>query len=187
MATSAKNKPFTRQFAAPGIDSDISDYGIYSSGAGFHPEETTTKTSPYDWTNENPTFGHKTAELVNGYSATRAQTIDQARVRIRGICPWGGKLPNRKEYAYHPGGSVDVNAGAGSMIAGGRGSASSMVRVQKASPTRGMKLPVLPDEMRRGGPSPMPIGGSADTSPAPPFAPKVSGMPSIFGFLKKGT
>lgn len=187
MATTDTNQPFVRHYAAPGIDSNLEEFGIRSSGAGLHPETVTLKSAPYDWGGINPTAHYDVSELVNGYLETKAPSADRIRVRVRGIDPFGGFFPGKHPNVnYKAGGVADTNTGLSSMIAGGPGQASSLVRVGKVLPTQGMKLPVLPAEARRGGAMKMPAGGSTTGEAPAPFTPKVAGFPGIFGFIKQG-
>lgn len=177
---------FVKVFASPGIDSDISEVGLFNSGATFRPEDArkAAKASPHDWGNEAPSQAHKTENLVGGFDATKSKDPRSLRVRNRGISPFGGTFPGAHLASHqHPGGIVDMNPGAGSMIAGGTGAASSLVRISRVGDdTRGMKLPVLPKQVTRGGKAMFPQGGGGHDAVAAPIAPKMPGFASIFSF-----
>lgn len=184
--------PFIKVFAAPGVDSSVNETGIFNSGAGLHPATQTLKTPPYDWLNEAPEQGYASGFLIGngaGKSATKSKPAHALSVRKRGVSPWGGFFAGGRAALamQHPGGIVDTNTGASSMIAGGAGQASTFVRVQQVGDrngrkTRGMKLPVLPTQTKRGGVSPFPAGGGSHDAMAAPLQPNVPGFPSIFMF-----
>jgi hypothetical protein len=181
------NEPFVKVFAAPGIDSHPSEQGVFNSGAGFDPTATTSKTPPYDWGNEAPSQNYETENLVGGFDATKAPTAHALGVRRRGVSPWGGHFPGKQAAMtfQHPGGIADMNPGASARIAGGPGQASSMVRLHGVRSNRGMKLPVLPQEVTRGGSLPIPVGGGSHDPLVAPLMPKVPGWPSIFNIVVK--
>jgi hypothetical protein len=172
--------PFVKVFAAPGIDSHPDEVGVYASGAGR--DAGAFKVAPYDWLNESPEQGYATGQLISGYEATKAPPINSISIRRRGISPWGGFFPGKKSAIIyqHPGGIADMNPGASSTIAGGPGAASSMCRISGVRNNRGMKLPVLPQEVTRGGNQPFPAGGGSHEPLTAPMIPKVPGWPSIF-------
>jgi hypothetical protein len=173
---------FVKVFAAPGIDSAPEEFGVRSSGAAFDPGTAPPQTSPYDWLNESPSQSYQTEEFIAGYPATRAKPANQIAVRKRGVSPWGGFFPGKRAALarQHPGGIADMDPGASSHIAGGKGAASSMVRLHGVRNNRGMKLPVLPQEVTRGGLAPVPSGGGSHEPLTAPMIPKVPGWPSIF-------
>jgi hypothetical protein len=177
-------------FAAPGIDSGVDEYGINNSGAGRHPDAKTTKAAPTDWSNESPVQNHATGRLVGNYSATQAPNAKSMAIRRRGLAPFGGFFPGKRSglSMQHPGGIVDHNAGADHLIAGGTGQASSMCRVNVIGrkSDAGMKLPVMPSTITRGGISAIPSGGGSHEPLTAPLQPKVSGWASIFAFRKAG-
>ena len=175
---------FVKTFAAPGIDSKPTEFGILASGAGQHPTVPTFKVNPWDWYNESASQGYSTERLVGNFPATQAPTMDKMKIRRRGVDPWGGTFAMHPHSLQHPGGITDMNPGADYMIAGGRGAASSMVRlsIRNANVSQGMKLPVLPPGATRAGLAPMPTGGNFDGSPATPLLPTVAGWPTIFSF-----
>lgn len=178
--------PFVKVFGAPGIDSHPSEVGVYNSGAGLHPNTETYKTAPYDWLNESPEQGYEHGEFIGSGSqgVTKTKQANSLQIRKRGISPWGGFFHGgRASLAMqHPGGIVDTNTGASSMIAGGAGQASSFVRLHGGRDDRGMKLPVLPQETKRSGIAPFPAGGGTHDPLAAPLQSKVPGFPSIFMF-----
>lgn len=193
---------FVRVYAAPGIDSPTTDQGILSSGAGAHPSSlpklSARNASPVDWANESAAQGGATEHLVAGYAATKSPNANSLKVRVRGISPWGSKFvssvkvkqapgrPGAPDSSQHPQGNADLNPGAGSMIAGGRGAASTFVRTKIRDPKnrQGMKLPVLPGQAQRGGAIPIPSGGGVlGTGPAAPVTPLIPGLNSIFKFM----
>ena len=178
---------FVKVFAAPGIDSHISEQGVFNSGAGLAPDHATLKTPPYDWGNEVETYDHNTGRLVGNFAATQAPNAASMKIRKRGISPWGGNSTHQRGISHmHPGGIADMNPGADSRIAGGSGAASSMCRVNRVTDnSRGMKLPVLPQETARGGAGNVPAGGGGHDSLAAPLKPKVPGWPTIFSFTSK--
>jgi hypothetical protein len=178
--------PFVKVFAAPGIDSHISEQGVFNSGAGLDPHAPTTKTPPYDWSNESPSQGYETEHLVGNFGATKAPTAKSIAVRRRGFSPFGGFFPGKNiSLSYqHPGGIADINPGASSLIAGGPSSASSLVRLNGGKINRGMKLPILPQQIVRGGVAGMPSGGGSHEPLVAPLMPKVAGWPTIFSFTK---
>lgn len=176
------NEPFVKVFAAPGIDSHPQEFGVYNSGAGRAPETTTLKTPPYDWFNEAPSQNYQTENFIGNFGATKAQPANQIAIRKRGVSPWGGFFPGKRAALtfQHPGGIADMNPGASARIAGGPGGASSMVRTHGVRNNRGMKLPVLPPSITRGGSAPVPSGGGSHEPLTAPILPKVPGWPSIF-------
>lgn len=178
--------PFVKVFAAPGIDSHTDEQGVFNSGAGFDPKAPTLKTPPYDWLNEAPEQGYAAGHLIGigSNDATKSKPAHALSVRRRGISPWGGFFHGgRQALAFqHPGGITDHNAGASSLIAGGPGSASSLVRISGGRNDRAMKLPVLPQQSKRGGLIAMPAGGGSHDPLVAPFLPNVPGWPSIFMF-----
>lgn len=181
------NEPFVKVYAAPGIDSHPQEFGVYNSGAGRAPETTTLKTPPYDWFNEAPSQGYHTENLIGNFDATKAPHANQMAVRKRGVSPWGGFFPGKRiALAYqHPGGIADMNPGASSRISGGPGAASSLVRTHGVRNNRGMKLPVLPPSVTRGGSAPVPSGGGSHEPLTAPILPKIPGWPSIFKVTKQ--
>lgn len=177
-----------KQFAAPGIDSGPEEFGVFNSGAGRHPDTATLKASPTDWANEAASMGFETEHFVGNYPATKAPGASSLQIRRRGKAPFGGFFPGarNKEAYQHPGGNVDHNAGADHLIAGGPGQASSFVRVNKTTkPNRGMKLPVMPETIVRGGLATLPAGGGSHEPLVAPLQPKVAGWSSIFSFRGK--
>jgi len=176
--------PFVKVFAAPGIDSHTSETGVFNSGAGFDPNAPTLKTPPWDWTNEAPTQSYGTENLVGNFGATKAPDAQSLKVRRRGLAPFGGFFPGKRaSLAYqHPGGIADMNPGASSRIAGGPGAASSFCRLSNPSKDRGLKLPVLPNQVAPGLPAPIPTGGGSHEPLAAPLMPRVPGWPTIFSF-----
>jgi hypothetical protein len=176
------NDPFVKVFAAPGIDSHPSEVGVFASGAGREPETSTFKSAPYDWFNEAPSQGYHTENLIGGFDATKAPPATSMSIRKRGVSPWGGFFPGKRAALIyqHPGGIADMNPGASSRIAGGPGQASSLVRTHGVRNNRGMKLPVLPATVTRGGSAPVPSGGGSHEPLTAPILPKVPGWPSIF-------
>jgi hypothetical protein len=178
-----------KMFAAPGIDSGVDEYGVFNSGAALHPNAPTKKAAPTDWSNESPTVGYATSRLVGNYADTQAPDASSLKIRRRGLAPFGGFFSGpRSGLAYqHPGGIVDHNAGADHLIAGGPGQASTFCRVNGGKKNNaGMKLPILPSTITRGGPSVMPAGGGFDGTLAPPLQNKVNGWQSIFAFRGTG-
>ena len=175
---------FVKTFASPGIDSVPDETGVFASGAGLRPDSKTFKIYPWDWYNESSSQGHSTEKLIGGFSITQAPTMDKMKVRRRGVDPFGGLFVQHPHSEQHPGGIVDMNPGADYKVAGGKGQASSMVRlnVSPSRPNVGMKLPVLPAGATRGGLAPIPTGGTFDGSPAVPVKPRISGWPTIFSF-----
>lgn len=176
---------FVKTYASPGIDSGPAEFGIFVSGAAQHPITRTFKVNPWDWFNESASQGYSTEKLVGGFSATQAPTVDTLKIRRRGVSPFGGMFMQHPHSLQHPGGIADLNPGADYRIAGGKGQASSMVRVSAptdAMPNRGMKLPTLPRGASRGGVANIPTGGTFDSSPAVPLMPKIAGWPTIFSF-----
>jgi hypothetical protein len=177
-------QPFVKVYAAPGIDSDTYEYGVFNSGAAFDPQAPTYKTPPYDWLNEAPEQGYKPGKLIGDgdKGATISKPANQMSIRKRGVSPWGGFYPGQAEALafQHPGGIADMNPGASRLIAGGVGQASSMVRVHGVRNNRGMKLPVLPQEVTRGGIAPLPSGGGSHEPLTAPLLSKVPTWPSIF-------
>lgn len=173
-------------FAAPGIDSSVEEQGIRSSGAGFHPAAIPSKATPYDWFSIAPEQLNDTGRLIGNYDATKAPTPDSLRIRRRGITPFPSFPQGRNPNVHaNVGGSIDTNAGADSHIAGGRGQAASMVRVNGAKKANeGMKLPILPKQILRGNAVGVPAGGAmlGTGSPAP-IQPKMFGFPSIIKVL----
>jgi hypothetical protein len=180
-----------KMFAAPGIDSDVLEWGVYSSGAGLHPSTPTSKVPPSDWLAVNPDISHATGKLVGNFDATKAQDPRGMRVRRRGISSWGGLMPGSAPHAAGPtdvrqgttkfrksGGIVDTNLGASGIIAGGPGQASSMVRLSGQRKDSGMKLPQLPNQVARGGKVAFPAGGMHGLPPAP-LIPKIPGLAGI--------
>lgn len=187
---SAKDRPgFVKVFASPGVDSHPNEQGVFTSGAAFDPGAPTLKTPPYDWFNEAPEQGYAIGHLVGpGLDPGRATAAPQANhlgVRKRGVSPWGGFMSEGGRSSLsmqHVGGNVDHNAGASSLIAGGPGSASSLVRINRGGPSRGMKLPLLPQAVKRGGMTQFPAGGGSHDNLAAPLKPMVPGFVSIFQF-----
>lgn len=179
-----------KRFAAPGIDTGLMDQGVFNSGAGFAPDAPQVLNpsyAPLDWASNNPTIDHATENLIGNFDATKAPDASTIRTRRRGISPWGGAYDN---YGYgtnrqKSGGIVDLNLGADNRVAGGKGQASSFVRVSgPKKPDEGMKLPVLPKQVVRGGPMASPTGGGVMGTGAPaPVQPKVYGFPSIIKIL----
>ena len=176
------NDPFVKVFAAPGIDSHPSEVGVFASGAGREPETATFKSAPYDWSNECPTQHYNTERLIGGFDATLAPPANSMQIRKRGISPWGGFFRGKAHNLIyqHPGGIADMNPGASSRISGGPGAASSLVRTHGVRNNRGMKLPVLPPDVTRGGSAPVPSGGGSHEPLTAPIMPKIPGWPSIF-------
>jgi hypothetical protein len=181
------NEPFVKVFAAPGIDSHPSEQGLFNSGAGFDPTATTLKAAPYDWLNEAPTQSYQTENFIGNFTATKAPDAQSLSIRKRGVSPWGGFFPGKRASLIyqHPGGIADMNPGASARVAGGKGSASSLVRTHGVRNNRGMKLPVLPQEVTRGGSAPMPSGGGSHEPLTAPILSKVPGWPSIFKMSAK--
>lgn len=181
------DKPFVKVFAAPGIDSHPDEQGVFNSGAGFDPQAPTAKTQPWDWYNEAPTQHYETENFVGNFGATKAPDASKLKIRKRGLSPWGGFGPGmRASLTYqHPGGIADMNPGADRLIAGGPGAASSFCRLHGVRDNRGMKLPVLPQEVNRGGLAPVPSGGGGHDPLAAPLRPKIPGWPTIFAFRSK--
>lgn len=177
-------------FAAPGIDSGVEEYGVFASGAGRAPHTATTKASPTDWGNEAPTQSYETENFVSGYPETKAPSANSLQVRRRGKAPFGGFFAGaRASLAYqHPGGITDHNAGADHLIAGGPGAASTFCRVNvlPRKKGQGMKLPVLPTQVVRGGLAGIPSGGGGHEPLAAPLQPKISGWKGIFSFRNPG-
>jgi hypothetical protein len=188
MEREALMQPFVKVFAAPGIDSHTDEQGVFNSGAGFDPKAPTLKTPPYDWYNEAPTQHYETENFVGNFAATKAPDVKSLAIRKRGISPWEGFFPGKRQSVIyqHPGGIADMNPGADSRIAGGPGSASSFCRLHGVRDNRGMKLPVLPQEVSRGGKAPIPTGGGGHEPLAAPMKPKIAGWPTIFSFRAKG-
>jgi hypothetical protein len=182
-------QPFVKVFAAPGIDSDPRETGVFNSGAAFDPNAQTLKTPPYDWLNEAPEQGYETGQLVGNGSngATKGKPANSISVRRRGISPWGGFFHGGRNALamQHPGGIVDTNTGASSLIAGGPGQASTFARVHGGRSNRGMKLPVLPQETKRGGQIAFPAGGGSHEPLVSPLQPNVPGFVSIFMFRRQ--
>ena len=182
-------QPFVKVYATPGIDSHPNEQGVFNSGAAFDPTAQTLKTPPYDWGNEAPEQGYETGELIGigSSGATKTKPANALSIRRRGISPWGGFFHGGRQALamQHPGGIVDHNAGASALIAGGPGSASSMVRISGGRSTRGMKLPVLPQQTKRGSAAAMPTGGGSHDPLVAPLSPNVPGWPSIFMFRNK--
>lgn len=174
--------PFVKIYAAPGIDSHPSEQGVFNSGAGFDPQSPSMKTPPYDWGNEVPEQGYQTGQLIGNFPATKVDPINTKATRKRGVSPWGGFFPGKRASLIyqHPGGNADMNPGASAQIAGGKGQASSFVRSHGARANRGMKLPVLPQTVTRGGRAGIPTGGGSHDPLTAPLIPKVPGWPSIF-------
>jgi hypothetical protein len=137
--------------------------------------------------NESPSQGYQTEHFVGGFPTTKAKTIDKISVRKRGVSPWGGFFRGREAAMkfQHPQGNADMNPGASKLIAGGPGQGSSMVRLHGVRNNRGMKLPVLPQEVTRGGKAPLPSGGGSHEPLTAPLMPKVPGWPSIFKVTQK--
>jgi hypothetical protein len=190
--TSHKDKPrFVKVFASPGIDSHIYEQGIFNSGASFSPQTPTLKTPPYDWSNEAPEQGGAPGRLIGTFGdpagKTKSKIANQIAVRKRGVSPWGGFFSGgRASLAMqHPGGITDTNLGCSPLIAGGPGQASTLVRVKGGRPQRGMKLPVLPQNVKRGGVMAMPTGGGSHDPLTAPLRSMVPGFVSIFGFKAK--
>ncbi|SRR6266849_207228 len=182
-----KDSPsFVKVFAAPGIDSHPTEQGVFNSGAGFDPVAPTLKTPPYDWLNEAPSQGYETENLIGNFGATKAKTIKNIAIRRRGISPWGGFFHGGRQALamQHPGGITDHNAGCSSIIAGGPGAASTFARIHGGRSQRGMKLPILPQEVKRGGAQAFPLGGGSHEPLVAPLTPKVPGFVSIFQFRK---
>jgi hypothetical protein len=184
----AKDAPsFVKVFAAPGIDSTTHEQGVFNSGAGFDPNAPTLKTPPYDWNKENPALGYGTGRLVGNYPETTAPDATSLKVRKRGLSPFGGPFSGTGSILshQHPGGIADMNPGAGSLIAGGRGQASSFCRVngKYADVNRRLKLPVLPVPAPRGGVTSFPSGGGSHEPLTAPLQPQISGWPTIFKFV----
>jgi hypothetical protein len=176
---------YYKLFAAPGIDSQITEQGLISSGAGLHPDTVTEKASPTDWQNESPSQGYATDRFIGNFAATQAPNPTSLRVRRRGLSPFGGTFPGKSgTLAYqHPGGISDMNPGASSLIAGTGNSTPPICRVNTHNPkTRGMRLPVLPTQIVRGGQGVMPTGGGSHEPLTAPLQPRVSGWASIFSF-----
>jgi hypothetical protein len=175
---------FVKVYAAPGIDSHPSEHGPFNSGAGFDPFTPTLKTPPFDWFNEAPSMGKATERLVGNFPSTQAKGADSLKLRKRGHSPWSGYIGGGREALamQHPGGIVDTNTGASSLIAGGPGAPSTLVRLHGGRSQRGMKLPVLPQEVKRGGATSFPVGGGSHEPLTAPFRPKVPGFASIFAF-----
>ena len=179
-----------KRFAAPGIDSGTLNQGVYNSGAGLSldsPQVLNPSYAPYDWSSRNPLVSEQTGNLIGGFDATKAPTAADIRTRRRGLTPWGGSFDNygSGRNVQKSGGIVDMNTGADLRIAGGKGQASSFVRVsgpKKAD--EGMKLPVLPKQIVRGGVMATPTGGGVMGTGAPaPIQPKVYGFPAIIKVL----
>lgn len=181
------DSPFVKVFGSPGIDSHTDEVGLFNSGAGLSPHTGTAKASPWDWWNEAPTQHYETENLIGNFSATKAPNAKSIAVRKRGLSPWEGFFPGKRASVIyqHPGGIADMNPGADSRIAGGPGAASSFCRMHGVRDNRGMKLPVLPQEITRGGLAPMPTGGGGHDSLSAPLKPKVPGWPTIFSFRPK--
>lgn len=180
-------QPFVKMFAAPGIDSSTSEQGLFNSGAGLDPNAPTMKTAPFDWGNETASQGYQAEHLVGNYGATKAPDATSMKIRKRGLSPFGGFFPGKRQsIAYqHPGGIADMNPGANSMIAGGtnRGVVFCRVNSAGASPTRRMKLPTLPQKVTRGGVSKFPTGGGSHEPLVAPMQPQIQGWPTIFKFV----
>lgn len=177
-----------KKFASPGIDSSPDEQGVFNSGAGMGPNVKTAKSgaNPYDWNGRNPYSALQSGRLIGNFPATQAPPASSLRIRRRGISPFGGAADRFKSGAIREkaGGIVDMNPGAGSLIAGGPGAAASMVRVNGARKVNeGMKLPVLPMAVTRGGTAVMPAGGGVlGFGPAAPLVPKLP-MPSVIKVL----
>lgn len=178
------------RFASPGIDAGTFDQGAYKSGAGLSldsPQVQTPNFAPSDWSSRNPLIGDQTGNLIGNFDATRAPDAKSIRVRRRGVTPWGGSFDNYGTgmNVQKSGGIVDLNTGADMRIAGGKGQASSFVRVAgPKKPDEGMKLPVLPKQVTRGGIMATPTGGGVMGTGAPaPIQPKVYGFPAIIKVL----
>jgi hypothetical protein len=180
---------FVKVYAAPGIDSHPTEQGLFASGAGFDPIALPAKTHPYDWLNESPSQSYATENLIGNFDATKAQPAKSMSIRKRGVSPWGGFFPGRRAALtfQHPGGIADMNPGCSAIIAGGSGQGSSMVRLHGVRNNRGMKLPVLPQEVTRGGTAPTPSGGGSHEPLTAPLIPKVPGWPSIFKVVPQST
>lgn len=178
-------QPFVKVFAAPGIDSQTGEFGVLASGAGHRPDAPTFKASPYDWYNEAPTQHYETENLVGNFPATKAPPANSMAIRRRGFTPWGGFFPGKRAAVshQHPGGIADMNPGASSQIAGGPGAASSFCRLHGVRDNRGMKLPVLPQEVTRGGLANIPTGGGSHDPLVAPMKPRIPGWPTIFAFV----
>lgn len=179
--------PFVKVFASPGIDSTPNEQGVFSSGAGLRPDTPTFKVNPWDWGNDAPSQGNDTEHLVGGVAATKAPNAKSMAIRRRGVSPWGGSALTMHPHAQqHAGGIQDLNPGADYKISGGKGQASSFCRVEQKRDFKavnaGMKLPVLAQEITRGGAAPIPTGGTFDGSPAAPVMPRITGWPTIFSF-----
>lgn len=178
-----------KAFASPGIDSNPDEHGVYNSGAGLRPDTPVSKTHalPPDWGSNNPLIDHVTSNLIGGFDATAAPDASTIRVRRRGVSPFGGSFDRFGSgiNANKSGGTSDMNTGASGLIAGGKGQASSFVRVQgPKKQDEGMKLPVLPKQVIRGGVTATPSGGGVMGTGAPaPIQPKVYGFPSIIKVL----
>jgi hypothetical protein len=186
---SRKDKPrFVKVFASPGIDSHIYEQGVFNSGASLSPQTPTLKTPPYDWGNEMPEQGYATGRLIGAFGdpagKTKAKGANHISVRKRGTSPWGGFFHGGRAALamQHPGGIVDTNTGCSPLIAGGPGQGSTLVRVKGGRPQRGMKLPVLPQNVKRGGIMAMPTGGGSHDPLTAPLRPMVPGFVSIFSF-----
>lgn len=178
-----------KMFASPGIDSPVTDFGVFGSGAGRAPDTETTKASPTDWKNDNPTLDSDDNQFIGNYS-TPSGGANKLGIRRRGLAPFGGHFAggNRHFIAMqHSGGIVDHNAGADHLIAGGPGAASTFCRVNVGSKkgNRGAQLPVLPPIAGRGGLQPLPTGGGSHEPLTAPLQPKISGWPTIFSFSAK--
>lgn len=178
------------RFASPGIDAGTFDQGAYKSGAGLSldsPQVQNPNAAPYDWSSKNPLVGHETGHLIAGFDATRAPDAASMRTRRRGISPWGGAVNDYFEprNVEKSGGIADMNTGADMRIAGGKGQASSFVRVSgPKKPDEGMKLPTLPRQVVRGGVLATPTGGGVMGTGAPaPVQPKVYGFPAVIKVL----
>src|SRR2546429_429304 len=121
-----------KTFAAPGIDSNPAEQGVYNSGAGLHPTTDTAKISglPFDWRSNNPAIDRVTTNLIGNFDATKAPDASTIRVRQRGVTVWGGSFVKYKtgQTREKSGGIGDMNTGADLRIAGGKGQASSLVR-----------------------------------------------------------
>jgi hypothetical protein len=186
---SRKDTPiFVKVFAAPGIDSHIAEQGVFNSGAGFSPQAPTLKTPPFDWLNEAPEQGYATGRLIGENGDPAGKTVSKnakgIAIRKRGVSPWGGFFHGGRQSLamQHPGGIVDHNAGASPLIAGGPGAASTMARIHGGRSQRGMKLPVLPQNVQRGGQTQFPTGGGSHEPLTAPLKPLVPGFVSIFQF-----
>ncbi len=180
----------TVRFAAPGVDTGTFDQGAYKSGAGLpleSPQVQNPNSPPWDWGSNNPLIDHATSNLVGNFDATKTPNASTIRIRRRGITPWGGSFDNYGvgRNAQKSGGIVDTNTGADIRISGGKGQASSFVRVNGPRKSdEGMKLPVLPKQVVRGGVVLTPTGGGIMGTGAPaPIQPKVYGFPSIIKVL----